>query len=142
MFYDVNFIVIVYPIPAHEDDVNAVSFGDTSRHLIFSAGDDGLCKVWDRRALGDDHRPVGRNPSCGVSTKMGLPISNDATTRELFISFERSVYLTGDGSVMTLRGHSVLHTLIRAHFSPMHTGQRYVYTGCARGQCVGTLSIG
>uniref|UniRef100_A0A915CK33 Transcription factor TFIIE alpha subunit C-terminal domain-containing protein n=2 Tax=Parascaris univalens TaxID=6257 RepID=A0A915CK33_PARUN len=57
--YDRNSSSNVLSIPAHEDDVNAVSFGDTSRYLIFSAGDDGLCKVWDRRALGDDHRPVG-----------------------------------------------------------------------------------
>lgn len=41
----------------------------------------------------------------------------------------------GDTSVMTYRGHSVLQTLIRAHFSPAHsTGQKYIYTGCATGQ--------
>ena len=45
--------------------------------------------------------------------------------------------LEGDSSVMTYRGHSILHTLIRCHFSPRHTtGQRYVYTGCATGAAV------
>uniref|UniRef100_A0A8R1HRL0 WD_REPEATS_REGION domain-containing protein n=1 Tax=Caenorhabditis japonica TaxID=281687 RepID=A0A8R1HRL0_CAEJA len=37
---------------------------------------------------------------------------------------------------MTLRGHSVLHTLVRAKFSPERTGRRYIYTGCARGEVV------
>ncbi len=39
-----------------------------------------------------------------------------------------------DTSLLTLRGHSVQHTLIRAYFSPQHTtGQRYVYTGSVEG---------
>jgi WD repeat-containing protein 23 len=43
---------------------------------------------------------------------------------------------------MTYRGHSVLHTLVRAHFSPEHTtGQRFIYTGCARGQCLGAYIL-
>jgi len=38
---------------------------------------------------------------------------------------------------MTYRGHSVLQTLIRCHFSPsFSTGQRYIYTGCAAGRIV------
>ena len=38
-------------ITAHEDDVNAVAFVDTPTHVVASGGDDGLCKIWDRRAL-------------------------------------------------------------------------------------------
>ncbi|KAJ3132124.1 hypothetical protein HDU90_007557 [Geranomyces variabilis] len=38
-----------------------------------------------------------------------------------------------DCSVQTFTGHSVLKTLIRCHFSPAYTGQRYVYTGSADG---------
>lgn len=39
-----------------------------------------------------------------------------------------------DCSVMTYRGHSVLRTLIRCHFSPVEsTGQRYIYSGSADG---------
>eukprot|EP00753_Platysulcus_tardus_P017457 PLAT6409.1.p2 GENE.PLAT6409.1~~PLAT6409.1.p2 ORF type:complete len:120 (-),score=24.83 PLAT6409.1:43-402(-) len=35
-----------------------------------------------------------------------------------------------DCSVLTMRGHRVLHTLIRCHFSPERTtGERYIYTG-------------
>lgn len=45
--------------------------------------------------------------------------------------------LTGDTSLMTYRGHSVLQTLIRCHFSPeISTGQKYIYTGCAQGRVV------
>lgn len=40
-----------------------------------------------------------------------------------------------DASIQTLRGHSVMGTLIRAYWSPMHTtGQRFVYTGSADGR--------
>jgi WD repeat-containing protein 23 len=39
-----------------------------------------------------------------------------------------------DSSLMTYRGHTVQHTLIRAYFSPAHTtGQRYIYAGSADG---------
>ncbi|KAI9092419.1 WD40-repeat-containing domain protein [Phlyctochytrium arcticum] len=38
-----------------------------------------------------------------------------------------------DCSVQTFTGHNVLKTLIRCHFSPASTGQRYVYTGSEDG---------
>ena len=38
-------------IPAHHGDVNAVSFVDDTTHVLVSGGDDGVCMVWDRRAL-------------------------------------------------------------------------------------------
>jgi len=47
-------------IPAHHDDVNAVCFVDDTTHVLVSGGDDGVCKVWDRRALREeDPQPVG-----------------------------------------------------------------------------------
>jgi hypothetical protein len=40
-----------------------------------------------------------------------------------------------DCSVMTYRGHSVLRTLIRCHFSPAETtGAQYIYSGSADGK--------
>ena len=40
-----------------------------------------------------------------------------------------------DCSVMTYRGHAVLQTLIRCHFSPSETtGGRYIYSGSADGR--------
>lgn len=45
--------------------------------------------------------------------------------------------LTGDTSVMTYRGHGVLHTLVRSRFSPeFTTGQRFIYSGCSTGKVV------
>ena len=49
--------------------------------------------------------------------------------------------LDGDTSLMTYRGHGVLHTLVRSRFSPQHTtGQRYIYTGCATGAIISESS--
>ncbi|KAJ8268047.1 hypothetical protein COCON_G00132190 [Conger conger] len=48
-------------IYAHDDDVNTVTFADRSSQLLFSGGDDALCKVWDRRTLREDRpEPVGQ----------------------------------------------------------------------------------
>ena len=47
-------------IPAHDNDVNSVCFLDSTTQVLASAADDGLCKVWDRRALREDAPvPVG-----------------------------------------------------------------------------------
>ncbi|KAG8140999.1 putative DDB1-and CUL4-associated factor 11-like protein [Naja naja] len=46
-------------IDAHEDDVNAITFADNSSHIVFSGGDDALCKVWDRRTMREDDPQPG-----------------------------------------------------------------------------------
>lgn len=47
-------------IGGHDNDVNAVAFADNTSQILYSAGDDGLCKVWDRRTLNEtDPYPVG-----------------------------------------------------------------------------------
>lgn len=47
-------------IDAHQDDANGIAFSDSSGHVIYSTGDDGLCKVWDRRTLEENSPcPVG-----------------------------------------------------------------------------------
>lgn len=47
-------------IPAHEYDVNSVVFADESSHIIYSGGDDGVIRVWDRRCLNETNpKPVG-----------------------------------------------------------------------------------
>lgn len=64
--------------------------------------------------------------------------SKRKTNFSYFISVNKQKRrLTGDTSLMTYRGHSVLQTLIRCHFSPeISTGQKYIYTGCAQGRVV------
>ena len=52
-------------------------------------------------------------------------------------------YFLDDSSVMTLAGHRVTTTLIRARFSPQYTGSRYVYSGDSNyGYCVWDLFTG
>jgi DDB1- and CUL4-associated factor 11 len=49
-----------------------------------------------------------------------------------------------DCSVMTYRGHAVLRTLIRCHFSPAETtGSQYIYSGSSDGlihACVSSMA--
>lgn len=164
-------------IDAHEDDINAVAFADDSSHILFSGGDDGLCKVWDRRTLRDENPiPVGTlaGHADGItyidskgdarylisnskdqtmklwdirmfSSEAGIKASRTAVSKQRWDyrwqqvprKVQAKKMLEGDSSIMTYRGHAILHTLIRCHFSPKHTtGQRYVYTGCATGAAV------
>ncbi|XP_025835140.1 DDB1- and CUL4-associated factor 11 isoform X2 [Agrilus planipennis] len=47
-------------ICAHDYDVNSVAFADDTSQIIYSGGDDGLIKVWDRRTLNEENpTPVG-----------------------------------------------------------------------------------
>jgi WD repeat-containing protein 23 len=57
--YDIERRGAVLRIEGHEDDVNAVCYGDpSSPHILYSGSDDGTLKVWDRRSLGEG-RPAG-----------------------------------------------------------------------------------
>ncbi|XP_032668188.1 DDB1- and CUL4-associated factor 11-like isoform X3 [Odontomachus brunneus] len=50
----------VLRIAGHDADINAVTFADQTSQIFYSAGDDGLCKVWDKRMVSEtDPRPVG-----------------------------------------------------------------------------------
>ncbi|XP_067389182.1 DDB1- and CUL4-associated factor 11 isoform X1 [Emydura macquarii macquarii] len=164
-------------LESHEDDVNAVAFADSSSHILFSGGDDAICKVWDRRTMReDDPKPVGvlAGHQDGItfidskgdarylisnskdqtiklwdmrrfSGREGLEASRQAVTQQNWDyrwqqvpkKAWRKTKLPGDSSLMTYRGHGVLHTLIRCRFSPPHsTGQRYIYSGCSTGKVV------
>ncbi|KAJ8337240.1 hypothetical protein SKAU_G00384600 [Synaphobranchus kaupii] len=164
-------------IYAHDDDVNAVTFADRSSQLLFSGGDDALCKVWDRRTLREDGpEPVGQlaghrdgitfihskgdsryliSNSKDQSIKLwdvrrlssseGLEASRLSVTQQNWDYRWQQVpqralkrhTLKGDTSVMTYRGHGVLHTLIRCRFSPeFSTGQSFIYTGCSTGRII------
>ncbi|XP_043248552.1 DDB1- and CUL4-associated factor 11 isoform X1 [Colletes gigas] len=167
-----------FRIEGHDNDVNTVAFADNTSQILYSAGDDGLCKVWDRRTLNEsDPHPVGMlaGHMDGITYidprgdgRYLITNSKDQTiklwdvrafsdhngelnTRKAVANqtwdyrwqrVPKRLYkvrnmLEGDTSVMTYRGHSVLQSLIRCHFSPSSiTGQRYIYTGCAAGRVI------
>jgi len=165
--FDIEKNESILRIPGHDDDVNAVCFGDAaSPHILYSGSDDTTLKVWDRRSLGD-----GRAAGVFLGHTEGLTyvdskgdgryiISNgkDQTAKlwdlrkvlptEKAAKINPQDYSTGfeyrmseydfrdwkkhphDCSLVTFRGHQVLKTLIRCHFSPPgSTDSRYVYSG-------------
>lgn len=164
-------------ISAHDDDVNAVSFAGASSNILISGGDDGICKVWDRRLLSESTpKPVGtfaghtdgityicakgdENHFISNSKDQTIKLwdtrkpSSEEATREArrIVANQNWDYrwetvprrsprlqnVIGNDAVMTYRGHRVLHTLLRAKFSPAHTtGQQFIYAGCATGSVV------
>ncbi|KIW78251.1 hypothetical protein Z517_08085 [Fonsecaea pedrosoi CBS 271.37] len=156
----------------HEDDVNAVCFGDkSSPHILYSGSDDQTLRVWDRRSMADgrpagifvghtegltyvDSKGDGRYVlSNGKEQMMKLwdlrkmispnefskidirPYTTNFDYR--FSSYDEDDYVPNpkDCSVVTFRGHSVLKTLIRCHFSPPgSSNSRYVYSGSEDGK--------
>ncbi|TKA74680.1 hypothetical protein B0A55_04702 [Friedmanniomyces simplex] len=170
--YDLEARRSILRIPAHQDDVNAVCFGDKmSPHILYSGSDDTTVKVWDRRSLasmrpagmflghtegvtyidskGDGRYVIsnGKDQTCKlwdlrrmVGTEEGEGINpQDFTTN---FDYRFAPYDTAshrphphDCSLVTFRGHRVLKTLIRCHFSPpTSTDQRYIYSGSHDGK--------
>ncbi|KAF7988484.1 hypothetical protein HCN44_001057 [Aphidius gifuensis] len=166
-------------IEGHSEDANTVAFADNTSQILYSGGDDGLCKVWDRRTLNEDNpHPVGvfsghvdgiTHLDSKLDSRYLITNSKDQTIKlwdvRAFSSKDaqettrkavanqnwdyrwqrvpRQLYkssrtmLDGDTSVMTYRGHTVVQTLIRCHFSPISTtGQRFIYTGCGTGKVI------
>ncbi|KAL3471288.1 WD40-repeat-containing domain protein [Aspergillus californicus] len=170
--YDLETRQSVLRIRNHEDDVNAVCFGDqSSPHILYSGSDDSTVRVWDRRSMGDRREAgvfVGHTEGLTYVDSKGdgryvLSNSKDQTMKlwdlrkmmstAKFDTLEASGYGTGfdyrfdpfpedfyyphphDCSVVTFRGHKVLRTLIRCHFSPPgSSSSRYVYSGSEDGK--------
>lgn len=169
--YDIETQQSVLQLQNHEDDVNAVCFGDTSSpHILYSGSDDTTLRVWDRRSMGDgreagvfmghtegltyiDSKGDGRYVlSNGKDQMMKLWDLRKMMTTAKFDRIDPNKYSTGfdyrfmsyaeeeyqphphDCSVVTFRGHKVLKTLIRCHFSPHgSTNSKYVYSGSEDG---------
>ncbi|KAL4805543.1 WD40-repeat-containing domain protein [Aspergillus unguis] len=170
--YDLETRQSVLRIRKHEDDVNAVCFGDkSSPHILYSGSDDSTVRVWDRRSMGDGREAgvfMGHTEGLTYVDSKGdgryvLSNSKDQTMKlwdlrkmmstAKFDTLDPTSYGTGfdyrvehypsdyyhphphDCSVVTFRGHRVLRTLIRCHFSPPgSTDSRYVYSGSADGK--------
>ncbi|KAI9827101.1 MAG: hypothetical protein M1826_006465 [Phylliscum demangeonii] len=168
--YDLETRQSILQIAAHNDDVNAVCYGDqSSPHILYSGSDDTTLKVWDRRSMGDGREAgvfVGHTEGITYVDSKGdgryvLSNSKDQSmklwdlrkmmTTDRFDKLDPAAFSTGfdyrwdsydasdtphphDCSVVTFRGHTVLQTLIRCHFSPpTSTDSRYVYTGSRDG---------
>ncbi|KAF1966949.1 WD40 repeat-like protein [Bimuria novae-zelandiae CBS 107.79] len=165
--YDIERRQSILRIPGHEDDVNAVCFGDSqSPHILYSGSDDTTIKVWDRRSMGDGREAgvfLGHTEGLTYVDSKGdgryvLSNGKDQTAKlwdlRKMMSKEKAdgvnidAYTTRfeyrsngyddrdyrphpyDCSLVTFRGHKVLKTLIRCHFSPPgSTDSRYVYSG-------------
>jgi WD repeat-containing protein 23 len=66
--YDLDSRKSIVRISAHDDEVNAVCYGDqSSPHILYSGSDDSTIKVWDRRSLGD-----GRAAGCFLGHTEGV----------------------------------------------------------------------
>ena len=171
--YDIETRQTTLRIAAHDDDVNAVCFGDSSiPHILYSGSDDATVKVWDRRSMGDSREAgafVGHTEGITYVDSKGdgryvLSNSKDQSmklwdlrkmvTAEQFDRLDRTNIPNdefdyrfmqwephdhyrvhpNDGSLVSFRGHRVLKTLIRCHFSPpASTDSRYVYSGSEDG---------
>ncbi|XP_074787142.1 DDB1- and CUL4-associated factor 11, partial [Athene noctua] len=168
-------------VAAHEDDVNAVALAEGAGQVLLSAGDDGVCRAWDRRCLGEGRpRPVGLwaghrdgitflhprgdgrylvTNSKDQTAKLwdlrrpagpgGAAAARRAVARQSWdYRWQRAprramttAPLPGDSSLMTYRGHVVLHTLLRCRLSPPRgTGGLFLGTGCASGACYDVLT--
>ncbi|KID72419.1 WD repeat protein, partial [Metarhizium brunneum ARSEF 3297] len=95
---------------------------------ILSNGKDQSMKLWDLRMVMSTNRFRETEPAQYSNT------SGFDYRRELYDDEDWDVH-PHDNSVVTFRGHKVLRTLIRCHFSPPSaTNSRYVYSGSADGK--------
>ncbi|TQW01048.1 hypothetical protein V2A60_002066 [Cordyceps javanica] len=95
---------------------------------ILSNGKDQSMKLWDLRMAMSTNRfqDMGRSRYAYSS---GFDYRN-----EMYDESDWDVH-PNDNSLVTFRGHKVLRTLIRCHFSPPSaTNSRYVYSGSADGK--------
>jgi len=103
-------------LPGHLEGLTFIDSKMDGRYLI-SNGKDHCTKLWDIRIMRDvdEVHPRG-NQIYGRRSQ-----SHPGQRHKL------------DTSLMTYHGHEVMGTLIRCRFSPLSTGQKYIYTGSADG---------
>ncbi|KAG0286871.1 hypothetical protein BGZ96_009096 [Linnemannia gamsii] len=107
----------------HAEGITYVTSKGDNRYLA-SNGKDQKMLLWDLRMM-HSNRDYSKIPKTSAS---------DFDYRSDQYRGHKATKIPGDCSVMTFQGHRVLRTLIRCHFSPVHsTGQRYLYTGSADG---------
>ncbi|PPQ77004.1 hypothetical protein CVT25_014821 [Psilocybe cyanescens] len=112
----------------HTEGITYVSAKGDGRYIV-SNGKDQAARLWDLRKMRSsaefdeirlDHKSYG---------------IEDFDYRYPYYPEPNYPAHPKDCSVMTFRGHSVLRTLIRCHFSPAEsTGSQYIYSGSADGK--------
>ncbi|KAI0031259.1 WD40-repeat-containing domain protein [Vararia minispora EC-137] len=108
----------------HTEGITYVSAKGDGRYVI-SNGKDQALRLWDLRKMrtNDEWESVSRQDY------------RDDQFDYRHLPAQRYAAHPKDCSVMTYRGHSVLQTLIRCHFSPAETtGSQYVYSGSYDGR--------
>lgn len=140
----------------HTEGITYVSAKGDGRYII-SNGKDQALRLWDLRKMRsstefDEIKRENRNYGvrnfdyrcvrCSFHTSC-LYLTSHPYHRYPHYPKPRYEAHPKDCSVMTYRGHSVLRTLIRCHFSPAETtGSQYIYSGSADGRIhVGTNSF-
>jgi len=117
-------------LAGHMDGITFIDSKGDGRHLISNCKDQTI-KLWDIRKFssGDAQEATKREVSKQNWDYRWQQVPKNVAARKKAIH--------GDSSLMTYRGHCVLHTLIRSRFSPAATtGQRYIYSGCATGAVI------
>lgn len=113
-------------LPGHTEGITYVSPKGDGRYCI-SNGKDQSLRLWDLRNMksSEEFRSMSKRD-------YGL---RQWDYRNMHYRKPRFQSHPEDCSVMTYRGHAVLKTLIRCHFSPESTtGQKYIYSGSADGR--------
>ncbi|XP_074292313.1 LEC14B homolog [Silene latifolia] len=102
----------------HLEGITFIDSRGDGRYLI-SNGKDQTIKLWDIRKMSSNSKASSAHRNHNWDYRwMEYP------------AHRRKMKHPKDQSVETYRGHSVLRTLIRCHFSPeFSTGQKYIYTG-------------
>uniref|UniRef100_A0A0R3RW85 WD_REPEATS_REGION domain-containing protein n=1 Tax=Elaeophora elaphi TaxID=1147741 RepID=A0A0R3RW85_9BILA len=109
----------------HRDGITYIDSHGNDRYILTNSKDQSI-KIWDLRRF-----------SSSSAEKVTLNAVRkqrwDYRYQQIPPIFQSVGPLQGDGSLLTFRGHSVQHTLIRTKFSPERTGFRYIYTGSTEG---------
>ena len=111
-------------LPGHLGGLTSVSPRGDGVYLVSNAKDQ-TAKLWDLRRCAPGG-PAARN--------FEFPYPFDYRYQAYPGTSAPATVHPHDASVMTFRGHSVLQTLIKAHFSPSSTGGRFIYSGSADGR--------
>lgn len=112
-------------LPGHLGGLTSVSPRGDGVYLVSNAKDQ-TAKLWDLRRCAPGAGPAARDYE--------FPHPFDYRYQAYPGMAAPAAVHPHDASVMTFRGHSVLQTLIKAHFSPSSTGGRFIFSGSADGR--------